>query len=66
MKASGIDPALVEEIGKVLTWPAGPAEIERAMGLVPDDAVQTVTACGTPEECRAKVAEYVANGATCR
>ena len=65
MKASGIDPALIEEIGRVLTWPAGPAEIERAMRLVPDDAVQTVTACGTPEECRAKVAEYVENGATC-
>ena len=32
MLASGVDPALIEEIGKVLTWPAGPAEIERAMG----------------------------------
>ena len=65
MKASGIDPALIEEIGKVLTWPAGPAEIDRAMRLVPDDAVQMVTACGTADECRAKVAEYVENGATC-
>ena len=65
MKASGVDPKLIEEIGKVLTWPAGPEEIHKAMRLVPDDAVQMITASGTPEECRAKVAEYVENGATC-
>lgn len=65
MKASGVDPGLVEEIGKILTWPAGPADIQRAMRLVPDEAVQMISASGTPEECRAKVAEYVAAGATC-
>jgi 5,10-methylenetetrahydromethanopterin reductase len=65
MKASGVDPGLIEEIGKVLTWPAGPEEIHKAMRLVPDDAVQMITASGSPEECRAKVDEYVANGATC-
>ncbi len=65
MKASGVDPALIEEIGKVLTWPAGPEEIHRAMRLVPDEAVQMITASGTPEECRAKVDEYIATGATC-
>ena len=65
MKASGVDPALIEEIGKVLTWPAGPEEIHKAMRLVPDDAVQMITASGTPDECVAKVEEYVANGATC-
>ncbi|MGO9079458.1 MAG: LLM class flavin-dependent oxidoreductase [Streptosporangiaceae bacterium] len=65
MKASGVDPALIEAIGKVLTWPAGQAEIRAAMKLVPDEAVQAISATGTPEECRAKVAEYVAAGATC-
>jgi len=65
MKASGVDPALIEAIGKVLTWPAGPEEIRKAMKLVPDDAVQMITASGTAEECRAKVEEYVAAGATC-
>ncbi len=65
MKASGVDPALIEEIGKILTWPAGPEEIRKAMRLVPDDAVQAITASGTPEECRAKVEEYRAAGATC-
>jgi 5,10-methylenetetrahydromethanopterin reductase len=65
MKASGVDPGLIEEIGKILTWPASPDDIQRAMRLVPDEAVQTISASGTPEECRAKVAEYVASGATC-
>jgi 5,10-methylenetetrahydromethanopterin reductase len=65
MKASGVDPALIEEIGKILTWPAGPEEIHRAMKLVPDDAVQMISASGTPDECRAKVREYVEAGCTC-
>jgi 5,10-methylenetetrahydromethanopterin reductase len=65
MKASGVDPRLIEEIGKVLTWPAGSAEIRQAMKLVPDEAVQLITASGTAEECRAKVREYVEAGATC-
>jgi 5,10-methylenetetrahydromethanopterin reductase len=65
MKASGVDPALIEEIGQVLTWPASPEQIRRAMRLVPDEAVQMITASGTPDECRAKVTEYIASGATC-
>jgi len=65
MKASGVDPALIAEIGKILTWPASAADIQRAMKLVPDEAVQMISASGTPEECKAKVAEYIAAGATC-
>jgi 5,10-methylenetetrahydromethanopterin reductase len=65
MKASGVDESLLEEIGAVLTWPATREEIERAMPLVPDEVVQLITASGTAEECRAKVAEYVAAGCTC-
>jgi len=65
MKASGVDPSLLEEIGRVLTWPATEEEIRRAMRLVPDEVVQMITASGTPEECRAKVREYVAAGCTC-
>ena len=49
----------------MLTWPAGSEEIQPAMRLVPDDAVQLISASGTPEECRAKVREYLDNGATC-
>jgi 5,10-methylenetetrahydromethanopterin reductase len=35
------------------------------MALVPDHVVQMVTASGTPDECRAKVREYVETGCTC-
>ncbi len=65
MKASGVEQALLDEIGEVLTWPAGPEEIRRAMALVPDEVVQMITASGTPDECRAKVREYVDAGCTC-
>jgi 5,10-methylenetetrahydromethanopterin reductase len=65
MKASGVDPGLIEEIGKVLTWPATPEQIHEAMRLVPDEAVQTISASGTAEECVAKVREYVEAGCTC-
>jgi len=65
MKASGVDAGLIEEIGKKMTWPAGPEEIRRAMMIVPDEAVQMISASGTPDECRAKVLEYVEAGCTC-
>jgi 5,10-methylenetetrahydromethanopterin reductase len=65
MKASGVSQDLIEAIGSELTWPASPAQIEKAMRLVPDDVVQLITAAGTAEECRAKVGEYVAAGCSC-
>ncbi len=65
MKASGVDQGLLDEIGRVMTWPAGPEEIRNAMRLVPDSVVQMITASGTPDECRAKVREYVDAGCTC-
>jgi len=65
MKASGVSQELLDEIHKVLTWPATDAEIEAAMHLVPDDVVQMCTASGSPEEVKAKVREYVDHGATC-
>jgi len=64
-KASGVDQSLLDEIAKVLTWPASEEEIHRAMKLVPDEVVQMITASGTPDECRAKVREYVEAGCTC-
>ncbi|MEP7290830.1 MAG: LLM class flavin-dependent oxidoreductase [Chloroflexota bacterium] len=65
MKASGVRQELLDEIAQVLTWPATEEQIEQAMRLVPDDVVQLITASGTPAEVKAKVREYVANGATC-
>lgn len=64
MAASGVSTDLLEEIGKVLTWPATHEQVVAASKLVPDDVVQLICAAGTAEECQAKVAEYVASGCT--
>jgi 5,10-methylenetetrahydromethanopterin reductase len=65
MKASGVPQALLDEIGQVLTWPATHAQVVEASARVPDDIVNMITASGTPDDCREKVAEYVASGCTC-
>lgn len=65
MKASGVPQELLDEIGQVLTWPATHEQVVAASKLVPDDIVQMITASGTPDEVRAKVAEYVETGCTC-
>ena len=65
MKASGVPESLLEDIGRVLTWPATHEQVVAASKLVPDDVVQMITASGTADECREKVAEYIANGCTC-
>jgi 5,10-methylenetetrahydromethanopterin reductase len=65
MKASGVPESLLEDISKVLTWPATAEEVEAASKLVPDDVVQMITASGTAAECKEKVAEYVHRGCTC-
>jgi 5,10-methylenetetrahydromethanopterin reductase len=65
MKASGVSQDLLDEIGRVLTWPAEEHQILEAMRLVPDEVVQLITASGTPDECRAKVREYIEAGCTC-
>lgn len=64
-KALGADEGMVNEIKKRLGWPATEEQIEDAMQFVPDEMVQMVAAAGTPEECRAKVKEYIDNGCTC-
>ncbi|MPY91824.1 MAG: LLM class flavin-dependent oxidoreductase [Acidimicrobiia bacterium] len=65
MKASGVGGDLLERIHEVLTWPATHEQVVAASALVPDEAVQLVCAAGTEQECKAKVAEYLATGATC-
>jgi 5,10-methylenetetrahydromethanopterin reductase len=65
MKASGVPQELLDEIGSVLTWPASHDDVVAASKLVPDDVVQLITASGTADECREKVAEYMATGCTC-
>jgi len=65
MKASGVSQELLDDIHQVLSWPATEEQIESAMHLVPDDVVQMCTASGSPAEVKAKVREYIDNGATC-
>jgi 5,10-methylenetetrahydromethanopterin reductase len=64
-KASNTPKETVDKIQSILGWPATKEQIREAMKLVPDELVQRVTASGTPEEVKAKVREYVANGCTC-
>lgn len=64
MKASGVPDELLDEVHKVLTWPATHEEVEQASKLVPDDIVQMICAAGEPDECMAKVNEYMESGAT--
>lgn len=63
--ASGVDQSVVDEIQAILGWPATHEQIQQAKHLVPDDLVTRITASGTPEQARAKVQEYMDNGATC-
>jgi 5,10-methylenetetrahydromethanopterin reductase len=65
MKASGVPESLLEEIGRVLTWPATHEQVVAASKLVPDDVVQMICAAGTPDEVREKVGQYMADGCTC-
>jgi 5,10-methylenetetrahydromethanopterin reductase len=65
MKASGVPQSLLDKVGEVLTWPATHEQVETASKLVPDEIVQMLTASGTPDEARAKVREYMKDGATC-
>ena len=64
-KASGVSQAVIDEIQGILGWPASKEQIERAKHLVPDSLVARITASGTPDEARTKVAEYRKRGATC-
>jgi len=64
-KASGVSMDIVEKIQSILGWPATHEQIRQAKHLVPEELIHRITASGTPEEARAKVQEYVNNGATC-
>lgn len=64
-KASGVAPEIVQQIQSILGWPATHEQIAKAKHLVPDELILRITASGTPDEARAKVAEYIKNGCTC-
>jgi 5,10-methylenetetrahydromethanopterin reductase len=64
-KASGVAPQVIADIQAILGWPATKEQINQAKHLVPDALVDRITASGTPDEARRKVAEYRKRGATC-
>jgi 5,10-methylenetetrahydromethanopterin reductase len=64
-KASGVADDVVHEIQSILGWPATKEQINKAKHLVPEELVLRITASGTPDEARAKVAEYTKRGCTC-
>ncbi len=64
-KASGVSPDVVAEIQSILGWPATHSQIQKAKHLVPEELIHRITASGTPDEARAKVAEYQKTGCTC-
>jgi 5,10-methylenetetrahydromethanopterin reductase len=64
-KASGVSEDVVKEIQTILGWPATKEQINKAKHLVPDKLIEEITASGTPDEARAKVAEYRKYGCTC-
>ncbi len=64
-KASGVDVEVVQKIQSILGWPATHEQIAKAKYLVPEDLIERITASGTPDEAKSKVAEYCKNGCTC-
>ena len=64
-KASGVSAEVVARIQAILGWPATKEQIQRAKHLVPEELIHRITASGTPQEARAKVAEYCKHGCTC-
>jgi 5,10-methylenetetrahydromethanopterin reductase len=64
-KASGVDFEVVQKIQSILGWPATHEQIAKAKYLVPEDLIERITASGTPDEAKSKVAEYCKNGCTC-
>jgi 5,10-methylenetetrahydromethanopterin reductase len=64
-QASGVSMDVVENIQRILGWPATHEQIQAAKHLVPEELIHRITASGTPAEARAKVQEYIDHGCTC-
>jgi len=65
MKASNVAEELLEKVQSIMSWPATEEDYIKAGKVIPDEVVRSLMAVGTTEECRAKVAEYIAAGVTC-
>lgn len=65
MKASGASEELLARVQSLMSWPATEEDYIKAAQVIPDEVVRNIMAVGTSDECRAKVAEYIAAGVTC-
>jgi 5,10-methylenetetrahydromethanopterin reductase len=61
----GVEPELVDRIKEVAGWPATPDDIKRAMPLVSDELVHSVTACGTTAQAFETLERYHDAGVRC-
>lgn len=58
-----VDQTLIEDIAALADgWPAADEDIDRATQIIPDNAVQSVVACGTPTDCREQVQQFIDAG----
>lgn len=64
-QASGTPPETVQQVQRILGWPATKEQIHQAMQFVPDELIERITASGTPDEARARVEAYNRAGCTC-
>jgi len=64
-RASGVSQEVVAQIQSILGWPATKEQIQKAKHFVPEELIHRISASGTPEEARKKVAEYKKHGCTC-
>ena len=64
-RASGVSQDVVDKIQSILGWPATREQIKKAKHFVSNELIHRITASGTPEEARVKVAEYKKCGCTC-
>ncbi len=65
MKASGASEELLARVQAIMGWPATEEDYIKAAAVIPDEVVRNIMAVGTSDECRVKVAEYIAAGVTC-
>lgn len=58
----GLDPQIVERVRSVASWPATPADVRRAMPLIPDKIVREVSACGSSQQVFEMIERWHAAG----
>jgi 5,10-methylenetetrahydromethanopterin reductase len=58
MRASGVDPQLIEHVAAAIPWPATDDAVAEIAHVVPDAVVELLTASGTVADCRQAIERY--------